>query len=176
MQILKLKLEYIISVYAVKQLTIINKQKYVFLLYSIGTIRCSAKWVIWISSRGRQRIFVCRWSDKVRKIAWSSSSKALLKYYGDTDRWRTRYKIEGLVFVHFVKKLNFDKFSDLCQSIGKYRGQAQSKCNMIAKQKQNDFVPFVFPFQSRYDSHLSFEKLVARNRNSVKLDVIPKTK
>ena len=47
-----------------------------------------------------------------------------------------------------------------CHITGVYRVPAHSKCNIIAIQKQSNFIPFMFHIFSNYDCLLSFKKLV----------------
>ena len=58
---------------------------------------------------------------------------------------------------------------------GRYRGAAHEKCKIIVKQKQSNFIPFMFHNFSNYDCHLFFKTLIDKKSDSVPLHVIPKT-
>ena len=42
------------------------------------------------------------------------------------------------------KEILFDKVRDLCHLTGGYRGPAHNTCNINVKQKDSNFIPFVF--------------------------------
>ena len=64
---------------------------------------------------------------------------------------------------------------DHCHLTGRYRGAAHEKCNINVKQKQSNFIPFVFHNFSNYDCHLFFKTLIDKKSDNVPLHVIPKT-
>ena len=60
--------------------------------------------------------------------------------------------LEIKTFVDFVKKnIESDKVRDHCHSTGKYRGPAHSIFNINVKQKDSNFIPFLFHSFSNYD-------------------------
>ena len=76
----------------------------------------------------------------------------------------------------FCEKNNkSDKVLDHCQLTGKYRGPAHNTCNNNVTQKQSFFIPFIFHNFSKYDCQMFFKKLVDKNNDKVKFDIIPKT-
>ena len=80
------------------------------------------------------------------------------------------------IFVNSVKKtIESDKVRDHCHLTGKYRGPAQSFCNIIVTQKQSNFIPFISHHFSNYGCHMFFKKLVDKKNDKVKFDIIPKT-
>ena len=58
---------------------------------------------------------------------------------------------------------------------GKYRGPAHNSCNINVKQKDSNFIPFVFHNFSNYDCHMFFKRLVDIKKDKVKFKIIPKT-
>ena len=68
-----------------------------------------------------------------------------------------------------------DKVRDHCHLTGKYRGPAHSTCNVHVKQKDSNFIPFVFHNYSNYDCHMFFKRLVDLKKDKVKFKIIPKT-
>ena len=64
---------------------------------------------------------------------------------------------------------------DHCHLTGKYRGAAHEKCNINVKQKQSNFIPFMFHNFSNYDCHLFFKTLIDKKSDNVPFHVIPKT-
>ena len=73
------------------------------------------------------------------------------------------------------KNIECDKVRDHCHLTGKYRGPAHSSCKIIVKQKQSNFIPFVFHKSSNYDCHMFFKKLVNKKNDKVEFEIIPKT-
>ena len=73
------------------------------------------------------------------------------------------------------KETSSDKVRDHCHLAGKYRGPAHSKCNINVKQKDSNFIPFIFHNFSNYDCHMFFMKLVNKRKDKVDFDIIPKT-
>ena len=73
------------------------------------------------------------------------------------------------------KEIILDKVRDHCHLTGKYRGSANSKCNINVTQKQSNFIPFIFHNFSNYDCNMFFKKLVDKKNDKVKFDIIPKT-
>ena len=73
------------------------------------------------------------------------------------------------------KEIITDKVGDHCHLTGKYRGPAQSKCNINVTQKQSNFIPFILHNFSNYDCHMFFKKLVDKKKDKVDFDIIPKT-
>ena len=72
------------------------------------------------------------------------------------------------------KELVSDKFRDHCRLTCKYRGPAHNTCNMNVKQKDSNFIPFVFHKFSNYDCHMFFKSLVDLGKYKVKFKIIPK--
>ena len=68
-----------------------------------------------------------------------------------------------------------DKVRDHCHLTGKYRGPADSKCNINVTQDKSNIIPFFFHNFGNYDCHLFFKKLVDRKNDKVKFDIIPET-
>ena len=83
--------------------------------------------------------------------------------------------LKTTMYVDFVKNFISDKVKDHCHLTVKYRGVDHSKDNIIVTQKQSIFMPFVFHIFSNFDCHLFFMKLVDKNNDKVKFEVIPKT-
>ena len=73
------------------------------------------------------------------------------------------------------KEILSDKVRDHCHLTGKYRGPAHNTCNINVKQKDSNFIPFIFHNFSNYDCHMFFKKLVDKKNHKVKFDIIPKT-
>ena len=73
------------------------------------------------------------------------------------------------------KNIESDKVRDHCHLTSSYRGPAHSKCNINVRQKQSNFIPFIFHNFSNYDCHLFFKKLIDKKNDKVKFEVIPKT-
>ena len=67
----------------------------------------------------------------------------------------------------FREKNSIDKVRDHCHLTGSDRRPAHNKCNINVRQKQNSFIPFVFPNVSNYDCHLCFKKLVDKRNDQV---------
>ena len=83
---------------------------------------------------------------------------------------------EIIIFCRFCEKQIIDsKVGVHCHLIGKYRGPAHSKCNIIVKQSQSIFIKGILHNFSNYDSHLFFKKLVDKKKNKVEFKIIPKT-
>ena len=73
------------------------------------------------------------------------------------------------------KEILSDKVLDQCHLTGKYRGPAQTTCNINGKQKDSSFIPIVFHKFSIYDCHMLFTRLVDIKKDKAKLKFIPKT-
>ena len=73
------------------------------------------------------------------------------------------------------KIIKSDKVRNHCHLTGKYRGHAHNTCNVNVKQKDNNFIPFVFHNYSRYDSHMFFKRLIDLKNDKVKFKINPKT-
>ena len=73
------------------------------------------------------------------------------------------------------KEILSDKIRDHCHLTGEYRGPAHNTCNTNVKQKDSNFIPFVFHNYSRYDSHMFFKRLVDLKKDKVKFKILPKT-
>ena len=73
------------------------------------------------------------------------------------------------------KEILSDKVRDHDHLTGKYRGPAQSKCNINVTQKQSNFIPFIFHNFSNYDCHMFFKKLVDKKKEKLEFEIIPKT-
>ena len=73
------------------------------------------------------------------------------------------------------KEVLSDKVRDHCHLTGSYRGPAHNTCNINVKQKQSNFIPFIFHNFSNYDCHMFFKKLVDKKKDKVDFDNIPKT-
>ena len=68
-------------------------------------------------------------------------------------------------------KLDADKVRDHCHITGKYRGAADSQCNLQLKIPKK--LPIIFHNLEGYDGHLSFKEL--NNFDNIDIQVIPKT-
>ena len=68
-----------------------------------------------------------------------------------------------------------DKVRDHCHLTGNYRGPAHNTCNINVKQKDSNFIPYIFHNFSNCDSHMFFKKLVDKKKDKVEFDIIPKT-
>ena len=68
-----------------------------------------------------------------------------------------------------------DKNCDHCHLTSKYRGPDHSICNINVKQKQSNFIPFIFHNFCNYDCHRFFKKLVDLKNDKVNFAIIPKT-
>ena len=73
------------------------------------------------------------------------------------------------------KNIKSDKVRDHCHLTGRYRAPTHSICNINVKQKDNNFIPFIFHNFSNYDCHMFFKMLVDKKNDKVKIEVIPKT-
>ena len=58
------------------------------------------------------------------------------------------------------KEIISDKVRDHCHLTDKFRGPAQSKCNINVTQDRSNFIPFIFHIFSNYDCHMFFKMLV----------------
>ena len=58
------------------------------------------------------------------------------------------------IFRFCEKEILSDKVHDHCHLTGKYRGPAHNVCNINVKQKDCNFVPFVFHIFSNYGCSL----------------------
>ena len=83
--------------------------------------------------------------------------------------------IETIMFVYFLKEIFVDKFRAPCQLTRRYKKPAHNNCNFDVKDKQSNFIPFVFHNFSIYDCHLLLENLVDKRNEKVEFEVIPKT-
>ena len=63
------------------------------------------------------------------------------------------------------KNTDCDKVRDHCHLTGKFRGPAQSICNINVTQDQSNFIPFIFHNFSNYDCHMFFKKLVDKKND-----------
>ena len=75
----------------------------------------------------------------------------------------------------FEKNIKGDKVRDHCQLTGKYRGPARNTCNINAKQKNSNFIPFIFHNFGNNDCHMFFKKLIDKKKDKVEFNIIPKT-
>ena len=73
------------------------------------------------------------------------------------------------------KIIESDKVRDHCHLTGKYRGPSHNVCKKNVKQKDSNFIPFVFHNFSTYDCHMFLKKLVDLEKEKVKIKIIPKT-
>ena len=73
------------------------------------------------------------------------------------------------------KNIESDKVRYHCHLTSKYRGPADSICNVNVTQDQSNFIPFIFHNFSNYDCHMFFKKLVDEKNDKVKFDKLPKT-
>ena len=71
--------------------------------------------------------------------------------------------------------IEFDKNRDHCHLTRKFRGPADSRCNINIAQDQNNFFPFIFHNFSIYDCHIIFKEIVDKKNDKLKVDLIPKT-
>ena len=70
------------------------------------------------------------------------------------------------------EEIKSDKVHDHCHLTGKYRRPAHTTCNINAKQKDSNFIPFTFHNFSNYDSHMFFNRLVDLKNYKVKFKII----
>ena len=83
---------------------------------------------------------------------------------------------KNITFCRFCeKKIKSDKVRDHCHLTGRYRGPAHKTCNINVKQKDSNFIQFIFHKFSNYDCHMFFRKLVDKKKDKVKFKFIPKT-
>ena len=73
------------------------------------------------------------------------------------------------------KNIDCDKVRDPCHLTGKYRGPAHNTCNKNVKQKDSNFITFLFHNFINYDCHMFFKKLVIKKNDKVEFEIIPKT-
>ena len=73
------------------------------------------------------------------------------------------------------KNIESDKVRHHCHLTGKYRVPAHNVCNINVKQKDSNFIPFVFHNFGNYDCHMFFKRLVDLKKDKVKFEIIPKT-
>ena len=79
--------------------------------------------------------------------------------------------IKTKIFVDFVKKyIESDQVRDHCHLTSKYRGPSHNICNINAKQKDSNFIPFAFHNFSNYDCHMFFKRLVDFKKEKVKFE------
>ena len=75
----------------------------------------------------------------------------------------------------FEKESVDNKVRDHCNLTLKCRGPAHNTCNLNVKQKDSNFIPFIFDNFSNYDCHMFFKKLVDKKNGKVEFEIIPKT-
>ena len=81
------------------------------------------------------------------------------------------------IICSFSEKNNeSDKVRGHCQLTDNYRGPARSKCNFNVTQDSSNIIPFIFHIFSKNDCHMFFKRLVDKQNDKVKVDIIPKTK
>ena len=73
------------------------------------------------------------------------------------------------------KEILSDKVRDHCHLTGNYRRSRHNICKINVKQKDSNFIPFVFHNFSNYDCHMFFKRLVDLKKDKVKFGIIPKT-
>ena len=73
------------------------------------------------------------------------------------------------------KIIESDKVRDHCHLTSRYRGPRHNICNINVKQKDSNFITFVFHNFSKYDCHMFFKRLVDLKKDKVKFEIIPKT-
>ena len=73
------------------------------------------------------------------------------------------------------KEILTDKVHDHCHLTSRYRGPSHNICNKNVKQKDSNFIPFVFHNFSNYDCHMFFKRLVDLKKEKVNFEIIPKT-
>ena len=60
-----------------------------------------------------------------------------------TEEYEEKFRNNNIC--RFCEKIiESDKVRDHCQLTGKYRGPADSKCNIKVTQDQSNFIPFIF--------------------------------
>ena len=83
---------------------------------------------------------------------------------------------ENITIRRFCEKEIIDnKVRDHCHLTGEYRSPIHNTCNLNIKQKDCNFIPFIFHNFSICDCYLFFKKLVDEKNDKVKFDNIPKT-
>ena len=101
---------------------------------------------------------------------FENSKKYIIMTVDDEEDYR------NINICRFCEKEAFsDKVRDHCLLTGRYRGPAQSKCNINVTQDKSNFIPFIFHIFSNYACHMFFEKLVDGKNNEVNFDFIPRT-
>ena len=73
------------------------------------------------------------------------------------------------------KNIESDKVRDQWHLTGKHRGPAHSKCNIFGTQDKCNIISFVCHNFRKYDCHMFFKKVVDKNNDKVKFDIIPTT-
>ena len=68
-----------------------------------------------------------------------------------------------------------DKVRDHYHLTGKYRGPAHNTFNINVKDKDSNFIPFVFHNFNNYDCQMFFKRLVDLKEDKVEFKIIPKT-
>ena len=71
--------------------------------------------------------------------------------------------------------LNRKVVTDHCLLTGRYRGAAHEVCKINWKQKQSNFIPFMFHNFSNFDCHLFLKTLIDKKPNNIPFHFIPKT-
>ena len=63
--------------------------------------------------------------------------------------------ISNNIYRFCEKIIESDNVRDHCHLKGKYRGPAHTTCILNVKQKNSNFIPFIFHNFSKYDCHFS---------------------
>ena len=104
-------------------------------------------------------------------FCFENTNKGIIMSKEDEESYR-----DNIICKVYEKGIISEKVRNHCHPAGKYRGPAHQSCNINVTQKQSEFIPIIFHNSSTYDCHLFFMKLVGKNKEKVKFDILPKTK
>ena len=109
--------------------------------------------------------------EKRMAVYFKNTNKYIVKTQEDEEDYQNNNNCRFC-----EKEILSDKVRDHSHLTGKYRGSARNTCNINVKQKDSNFIPFMFHNFSNYDCHMFLKKLVEKKNDKVKFDIIPKTK
>ena len=108
--------------------------------------------------------------EKKRNFCLKNSSKDIILSEEDEKHFRNKN-----ICRFCEKNIEFDKIRDHRHLTDKNRGPAQNNCKINIRQKQDNFILFVFNNFSNDDCHLFLKNLIDEKNDKVKLDNVPKT-